>query len=300
MKDEVIQKSEEVLANQKSKPKDSLFSSPKAKAVLQGRVETNRVATSQVQRADKNATSKKQTIGVTQMEAAPIEVAERELALQFIPINAIDPNPFYNMGFSQIAKEENIEDSRKWLVEKLAQLFRNGQMDEFVALVRSHPDNPQRFQLAYGHLRVKAASIAGLSKIPAVIKSLSDDEMLMRLVLENQNRVNPSRVEMAAQVRHLREQSALSFKALGKLFNLPLATVYDLFYLSMAPSKFLQFVEKQPQYYQAISEMIRRKLPYEAQEQIWEFLNSGKVSPRQTRDKARELLLVNQKDRNQE
>jgi ParB/RepB/Spo0J family partition protein len=254
---------------QKPEPKSKLFSSPKAQAALRGQLKP---------KAQNRA-------GATKSEQTD------QINLLLIPIAAIDPNPFYNLK----AKSLETADSRNWLLEKLTRLFQEGQLTEFVALVRPHPTEPQRYQLAYGHLRLEAARLAGKSVVPAVVSPLSDDEMLMRLVLENQNRANPSRVETAAQVRHLREQFGWSFKALGELFNLPLATVYDLYYLSEAPPKFLKLVEAQPQYYQAISEMLRRKLSEEGQHQVWEFLQTNQPTPRQLREKIKELLLVNQK-----
>lgn len=170
--------------------------------------------------------------------------------------------------------------------------------------LRPHPDQTGRYQLVYGHLRVKAAALAGILYLPAVVQPLSDEQMLMRFILENRNQDAISKVETAAQIRHLRDGSGLNFKALGELFGLPLATVYDLYYLSLAPARFIEFVRQQPQFYQAVSEMVRRELPDRQQEEVWQILhNSSKdgaktitVTPRQLREKVRELLLlVNQK-----
>lgn len=298
MKDEnkQIQEKKGDVANQKQEqePKSNLFSSPKAKAALQGRVKA--IGDKEAVLSPKENSRPAQTLAQTQETLAEQSIVtkpgELELHLQLISVGVIDPNPFFNLSTDAQGVQT---DKREGLLKKLSGLFRDGQMSEFVALLRPHPKLPNRYQLVYGHLRVKAAALAGFSHIPAVVKPLSDDEMLMRLVLENQNRAEVSKVETAAQVRYLREQSGLSFKVLGELFNRPLGTVYDLYYLALAPARFTQFVHQHPQYYQAISEMVRRELPPKEQEQIWQLLQDSKAPPRQVRERVRELALVNQK-----
>jgi ParB/RepB/Spo0J family partition protein len=266
-KDKPIKKEGEGKFSQKSSSKSSLFSSPKARATLR-----------------KTPISGKPVL--IPAIASKTQVIPDSFIYQSIALADIEPNPFYNLS----SRNKEVSPGRANLIEKFRQFFQEGQMTEFVALVRPHPQMSQKYQLVYGHLRLKAANLAGLTHIGAVIKELSDDDMLMRLIMENQDRADFSKVETAAQIRHLREKYGWSYKVLGGFFNLPLVTVYDLFYLSIAPNNFLQFIEEQPQYYHAISEMMRLDVSLAGQQIIWEFIQNSHPTPRQVREKIKELL----------
>ena len=54
-----------------------------------------------------------------------------------------------------------------------------------VLLARVHPTEPQRYQLVYGHRRREASKLAGLTELPVMIDTISDDEMKFLAVNEN-------------------------------------------------------------------------------------------------------------------
>ncbi|TMV04459.1 plasmid partitioning protein RepB [Brucella haematophila] len=63
-------------------------------------------------------------------------------------------------------------------------------------LVRPHPDNSDRFQIAYGHRRVAAIKALGI-KVRAVVKQLTDEELVIHQGQENNTRSNLSFIEKA-------------------------------------------------------------------------------------------------------
>jgi ParB family chromosome partitioning protein len=71
-------------------------------------------------------------------------------------------------------------------------------------LVRLHPDQPARFQVAYGHRRLRAARRLGLP-VKAIVRRLSDSELVLAQGKENAERRNLSFIERAVFARALVE-----------------------------------------------------------------------------------------------
>ncbi|MCV6545861.1 MAG: plasmid partitioning protein RepB [Cohaesibacter sp.] len=106
----------------------------------------------------------------------------------------IDPSPFPD----RLADEDS--DSA---IEALRRsIEQSGQ--ELPILVRPHPDRPGRYQVAYGHRRLSA--IKGLSNhfIRAIIRDLSDTDLLQAQGIENSARQNLSYIERVLFAAHIR------------------------------------------------------------------------------------------------
>ncbi len=106
----------------------------------------------------------------------------------------IDPSPYPD-------RLGGAEDSAA--IEQLAaSIVRNGQ--EVPVLVRPHPERANRYQTIYGHRRVRA--IAGLGqgqKVRAIVRDLSDEELLIAQGIENSARQDLSWIEKALFARRL-------------------------------------------------------------------------------------------------
>lgn len=72
-------------------------------------------------------------------------------------------------------------------------------------LVRPHPDRPGRYQIAYGHRRVRAAA-ANSMPVRAIVRSLNDDELVIAQGKENLDRRDLSYIERAYFALHLEEK----------------------------------------------------------------------------------------------
>lgn len=64
-------------------------------------------------------------------------------------------------------------------------------------LVRPHPKNAARFELVVGERRFRAAKAAGLEKIPAVVRTLTDEQALEVQCIENLQREDVEPIEEA-------------------------------------------------------------------------------------------------------
>ena len=85
----------------------------------------------------------------------------------------------------------------------IASVKANGQLVPI--LVRPHPERDGHFQVAYGHRRLRAAELLQI-KVKAVVRYLSDIEMVVAQGKENSERRDLSFVERAAFAIHLEER----------------------------------------------------------------------------------------------
>jgi len=72
-------------------------------------------------------------------------------------------------------------------------------------LVRPHPAHPQRYQAAYGHRRLRAARELA-RPIKAVVKNLTDAELVVAQGQENSERADLSFIERALFASHLEQK----------------------------------------------------------------------------------------------
>jgi len=72
-------------------------------------------------------------------------------------------------------------------------------------LVRPHPEIAGRYQIAFGHRRVAAAAALGI-KVRAIIKDLSDEELVIAQGQENNERLDLSYIERARFAATLEER----------------------------------------------------------------------------------------------
>ncbi|TAX90128.1 plasmid partitioning protein RepB [Rhizobium leguminosarum] len=82
-------------------------------------------------------------------------------------------------------------DTEDELVQSIAE---NGQ--EVPILVRRHPNNEERYQIAYGHRRLQAVKLLGL-KVQAIVRKLDDTDVVIAQGIENSARRNLSYIERA-------------------------------------------------------------------------------------------------------
>lgn len=102
---------------------------------------------------------------------------------------------------------------------------------EIPILVRPHPDKVGRYQVAYGHRRLKAATQLGI-KVQAIVRELDDTALVVAQGLENSGRENLSFIERAVFAYRLEQRgfkrsdiiNALSTDKteLSKLLSVPL------------------------------------------------------------------------------
>ena len=162
-------------------------------------------------------------------EAAVLET-ERE-NIRLIPLDRIKTNPRQPRGdMDSVALQELSESIRE-----------QGVLQPI--LVRPLGDNAESYELVAGERRWRAAALAGLEKIPALIRPLSDGESLELAILENVQREDLNPVETAKGYDALIREFNYSHKKVGRRVGKSRMAVTNLLRLLRLPESVLAWVE---------------------------------------------------------
>ena len=98
------------------------------------------------------------------------------------------------------------------------------------------------YQIVAGERRYRAATIAGLSEIPALIRTLSDQNKLEVSLIENIQRHDLNVVETATAYAKLRDQFGLTNEQIGERVHKSASAVNNTMRLLKLPKPVLQYV----------------------------------------------------------
>jgi ParB family chromosome partitioning protein len=152
------------------------------------------------------------------------EVLDRKVEANLqIDINAIDTNPFQPRSrFDAQALEELAASIRQvGIVQPLT--------------VRESGDG--RFQLIAGERRLRAARMAGLTHVPAYIRTADDTAMLEMALVENIQREDLDAVEVAISYQRLIEECSLTQEQLSDRVGKQRSTVSNYLRLLRLPAE---------------------------------------------------------------
>jgi ParB family transcriptional regulator, chromosome partitioning protein len=158
--------------------------------------------------------------------AAPETAASADAAL-FIPIDALDANPLQPRRVFQPER-----------LNELAQSIRaNGIVQPIV--VRKVGE---RYQLVAGERRWRAAKIAGLDKVPVVVRDIPDDHLLEITLIENIQREDLNAIETAVAFDRLGQELNLTAEQVGERTGKDRSTVINFLRLLQLPTDLQQMV----------------------------------------------------------
>jgi ParB family chromosome partitioning protein len=143
------------------------------------------------------------------------------------------------------------------------------------------------FQLVAGERRVRAARMAGLERIPAVVRQLADREQLELALVENLQREDLDPIEAARAYRQLIDEFAFSQDDLASRVGRARSTVANtLRLLDLAPD--VQTAVGAGQITEGHARAIGG-LPGESQAKVLSLVTDGDLSVRQTEELVRRV-----------
>ncbi len=128
---------------------------------------------------------------------------ENALSINTIPVDQIDANPFQPRVDFNPEELESLADSIR--VQGVLQPI----------MVRSHPTIPERYQIVAGERRFRAAMLAGLHDIPAILRDMDDSDAAVVALVENLQRQDLNAVEEAEGYQRLLVDFGLTHESLG-------------------------------------------------------------------------------------
>jgi ParB/RepB/Spo0J family partition protein len=93
------------------------------------------------------------------------------------------------------------------------------------------------YELVFGHRRFRAAKLAGLKLVPAMVRTLSDAEVLEVQLMENLKRADLHPLEAADGYRQLHEVHGLSVEEVAKRVGKSASTIYQALSVSRLGTK---------------------------------------------------------------
>lgn len=162
-------------------------------------------------------------------EAETIPKDRAAVGLEQIPVNLIDPNRFQ-------PRRVFPEDSLK----ELADSIRSSGIVQPVVLRQSGT----RYQLVIGERRWRAARLAGLDSIPALVRDVSDRDALELALTENILREDLNPLEVAQAYSMLQERFRLSHEEIAERLGVNRSTVTNTLRLLRLPPRVQELVSK--------------------------------------------------------
>lgn len=104
--------------------------------------------------------------------------------------------------------------------------------------------NKDKFRIVAGERRFRASKIAGLKKLPAVVRNHEELEELEIALVENVQRVDLTPLEQAVSIVRLRDQFSLTPKEISKKLGKAETTVSNIVRLLQLPPEAVQAMQK--------------------------------------------------------
>jgi ParB family chromosome partitioning protein len=146
-----------------------------------------------------------------------------------VPIDSIDPNP--------------IQPRHVFQGERLAELAQSIRSNGIIQplVIRKAGD---RYQLVAGERRWRAAKLAGLEHVPAVIQDIPDDRLLETTLVENIQREDLNPIETANAFHRLGAELSLSAEEIGRRTGKDRTTIANSIRLLQLPADLQQLVSE--------------------------------------------------------
>jgi len=158
--------------------------------------------------------------------AAPETPASADAAL-FIPIDALDANP--------------LQPRRVFEADRLSELAQSIRANGIVQpiVVRKVGD---RYQLVAGERRWRAAKLAGLDRVPVVVRDIPDERLLEITLIENIQREDLNAIETAVAFDRLGSELNLTAEQVGERTGKDRSTVINFLRLLQLPTDLQQMI----------------------------------------------------------
>jgi len=141
------------------------------------------------------------------------DTLQREAAFFYCPIGLIDPNPFQpRQSFSESELKEMAVSVREQGILTPLLVTKKG----------------DRYQLIAGERRWRAAQMAGLERVPVVVREASGTRSLELALVENIHRKDLNPVEEATAYKRLLEETGITQEALAMRIGKERSTIANL------------------------------------------------------------------------
>lgn len=148
-------------------------------------------------------------------------VKELSSSIAMVKLDAIEVNPF----------QPRVDFNTEELMELAKSIKIHGLIQPLT--IRSIGGN--NFQLISGERRMRASKMAGLTEVPAYVRTANDQEMLEMALIENIQRADLNAIEIAISYQRLIDECSLTHEALSERVGKNRSTVTNFLRLLKLP-----------------------------------------------------------------
>lgn len=110
-------------------------------------------------------------------------------------------------------------------------------------IVRSVQNKPYLYEIVAGERRFRASQMAGLSEIPALVKTLTNQNAMEIALIENVQRENLNPIEEAEGYKNLMEKCEYSLEDVSKLIGKSVSYIRNLMRINSLPESVKQLIK---------------------------------------------------------
>ncbi len=155
---------------------------------------------------------------------------EQRVVVKQIPIVQISPNPDQPR---KIFNESELKDLSESIKEK-------GVLVPII--LRAVQNKPYLYEIVAGERRYRAAQMAGLGEIPALVKNLDDKNAMEIALIENVQRENLNPIEEADGYENLMQKCGYSLEDVSKLIGKSISYIRNLMRINSLPESVKQLI----------------------------------------------------------
>lgn len=149
--------------------------------------------------------------------------------VEIISLKAIRPNPYQPRQYFEASKLQDLADS----------ILEHGVLQPIILR-----KTVQGYHIVAGERRFRASQKAGLDTIPAIVKDMSDAEMMELAIIENLQREDLNAIEEAESYRRLMTDLNLTQKEVAKRLGKSRPYIANMLRLLNLPDSIMQYVKE--------------------------------------------------------
>lgn len=149
----------------------------------------------------------------------------------------------YQLNIEDISKNP-YQPRRNFDSDKLNELSHSIEVNGVLQPIIVRKSNLFGYELLAGERRLRASKLANLDKIPAIIRSYSDNDMMVLSILENLQRDDMSPLDEAESIKKIIEKSSMTHDEVAKHLGKSRSYISNLLRILKLPQEILLLLEE--------------------------------------------------------
>ncbi|MFZ5697312.1 MAG: ParB/RepB/Spo0J family partition protein [Pseudomonadota bacterium] len=175
-------------------------------------------------------------LGAASKKAQLASVAATDAGLAADAATAVSPEGSLRELPVEFLQRGRYQPRRDFAEDKLAELAESIKAQGMMQPIVVRPISEKRYEIIAGERRWRAAQLAGMEKVPCVVKDVGDEAALAMSLIENIQREDLTTMEEAVALNRLQEEFSLTHQEVADAVGKSRATVTNLLrLLSLSP-----------------------------------------------------------------